>query len=155
MTNEGLFEPEAYFNTDHSVFDVAISGNTTVVGDPVSNNYVGSVLVYERNVTTGKWFQSTRFESEDNDIPELRFGYRVDIDNSTLAVGANNDGVGIGPGYVYRKNDDTFEWMNEGIINHGDNTQSISLLGDTLAVSTYLNGGTVSVFKFDVQSMEA
>ena len=151
FTDDGLLEPEAYFSTDHLVFDVAISGNTTVVGDPVSNNYMGAVNVFERNTTTGKWFQFTRFEAEDNDIPELRFGYRVDIDRDTLAVGANNDGVGIGPAYVYRK-DYAFEWSNEGIINHGDNTASVSVLGDTLAVSTYRDEGTVYIFKFDTQS---
>lgn len=42
-----------------------------------------------------------------------------------LAIGANNDGVGIGPAYVYRKDKETFDWANEARYNHSDNTTSI------------------------------
>ncbi|GAB1540455.1 hypothetical protein NUACC21_31240 [Scytonema sp. NUACC21] len=70
--------------------NVAISGNTVVVGLPGENNNRGAVYLYERHPDTGEWFQRTRFVP--NDVPWFMaygFGGSVAIDGDTIVVGSS------------------------------------------------------------------
>ena len=90
----GTWSEEAkLFPSDPGVFDlfgsdVAISGNTVVIGSPhkdIFGDDFGAVYVFQRSGTT--WSEQAILVQSDPEHQDL-FGWSVDIDGDTIAVGA-------------------------------------------------------------------
>ncbi len=78
---------------------VAIEGETIIVGDPGDDSSEGAVFVYSRS--GGVWSESAKLTAT-TPAPQSNFGSTVDIDNSTIVIGARNDAeAGFQSGAVY------------------------------------------------------
>jgi hypothetical protein len=104
---EDVSQPAADFG-----WDVAISGDTMIVGSPTRNTLAtdsGQVNVYERNAGLGApWGQVAVIVPADLKADE-RFGESVAIDGDTFVAGApHSDPIGLpdlsGAVYIYRRN---------------------------------------------------
>lgn len=88
----GRWDEQAELDS-HSVSsgtNVAISGDTVVIGTPAEDSDRGAVHVYVRNPATGKWSKQARFVP--NDVPlfhQYGFGASVGIDGNRIVVGVS------------------------------------------------------------------
>ena len=90
-------------------FDVAVSGDTLVVGAPLDNGTLvdqGSASVYRRDRDNGgSWVFVTQLFAPDAGV-DAQFGSSVALDGDTLVVGAIGDdemGNGAGAAYVFER----------------------------------------------------
>lgn len=128
-------------------FDIALHHDLGVVGNPCwqgqhSQLFSGNAYVLRR-AGEGWTIDAALSPSDRNPASEHFFGRSVDVDGSTVAVGAPNwpeFGVSLGAAYVYEK---TPEGWSETANLRGpeENTfsefgESVSISGDTLAVGT-------------------
>lgn len=128
----GDWSETAYITTadeerDWLLLDIALSGDTVVVGTPQDslgsiNN--GIAYVFERDLGgLGNWGQAAILVAEDAESQEvqLSFGKYVDIDGDTIVVGADrNDSSGAA--YIFDRD------------NEGDWGQSAKLLPQDIAM---------------------
>jgi len=102
-------ENDANFSSRFIDNSVSIAGNTMAIGAPETNtdmNAVGSVLIYTLSGTS--WAFSDQINVPAADLIEgAKFGARVDLDSSTLAIGSpsyNTDGLNAsGKAWVYER----------------------------------------------------
>jgi hypothetical protein len=131
---------------DHFGQDVAIDGNTVVVGSPgedvgyPSYYSVGAIYVYTRSGTT--WSQQAKKVPSD---PQQygNFGKKVAIDSGTIVVGATNYGDNSGQGAVYIFTGSGSSWSQQQKLVASDASaydyfgQDVDIDGDTLVVGAY------------------
>ncbi|QDV17339.1 Calx-beta domain protein [Gimesia panareensis] len=117
---------------------VAIENDTIVVGARTTENNTGSAYVFER--TNGVWTRTARLIANDA-IPFAYFGNTVDIDNSTIVIGARfdpEDFTRSGAVYIFKKQTGTWtqtqKIKDESPILLGSFGTSVSLSGDLLLV---------------------
>jgi hypothetical protein len=150
---------------DHFGWNVALSGDTLVVGAPFEDSSAtgvngnqsdnattdsGAVYVFRR---TGTVWQQEAYLKASNTGADDEFGYSVAISGDTLAVGAHNEdsvATGIngnqsdntatesGAVYVFRRNSTV--WQQEAYLK-ASNTGA----GDEFGISVTLSGDTLAV----------
>ncbi len=78
-------DPTDQDNLDGFAFSMAVSGNTAVIGAPMSNGNTGKVYVFQR--TENGWMQAQILEAELPVFGAL-YGFSVDISGTEIVVGA-------------------------------------------------------------------
>jgi hypothetical protein len=112
---------------------VAISGDTVVIGASNKNNYTGEVYIFTRTGTT--WTQD-KILTAPSGLPNDYYGYQLDIDQTTILIGACGENGHTGAAYVYIRGDST--WEQEARLTAADGTIdnyfgiAVSLSGNTL-----------------------
>ena len=122
--------------------NLAISGNTLVVGAPGADSYQGAAYVFVRTNTT--WNLQQRLTAVDGAFTDF-FGTAVTLDGNTLVVGAPNVSVGLnqtqGVAYVFVRSGNV--WSQQQKLLSGDGAASdrfggaLVLQGDTAVISAY------------------
>lgn len=125
--------------TDHFGFDVALSGDTAIVGsysdDVGSNQNQGSAYVFARSGTV--WTEQQKLTASDGGALD-RFGISVSISGSSVIVGAklNNGGNSglTGAAYVYVNNGTVWAQHTKLLASDGGHLdafgESVSISGD-------------------------
>ena len=117
--------------------DVAISGDTIVIGAP--NRVNGEVITFE--YSGGSWSRQTAIVPTDlsgNDS----FGNGVAIDGNTMIVGCNAQNSGAGAAYIYTRSSATAAWgQQQKITLSGADASNYEEFGARVAVS----GDTVAI----------
>ena len=128
--------------------DVAISGDTAVVGTRLdnvgANSYQSSAYVFVRSGTT--WSQQQKLTASDGAAGD-QFGYSVSISGGTVVVGAPFDNVGAntdqGSAYVFVRSGTA--WSQQRKLTASDGAAhdysgfSVSISGDTVVIGAYLD----------------
>jgi hypothetical protein len=135
---------------------VAIDGNVIVVGatgnDQAGGN-AGAAYVYR--LSGGGWSQEAKLVP--NSPSDNSFGFSVDVDADTIAVGApysNSGTVNSGSAYVFRKNGSAWNQMVKLATGTGGAVLSdlfgwaVSVSGNTLVVGAYL-ANAAHVYDYD------
>ncbi|MFK7817427.1 MAG: FG-GAP repeat protein, partial [Planctomycetaceae bacterium] len=144
---------------------VAISGDLAIVGAHAEDNSngtdAGAAYLFKR---TGdrEWTQIKKFTAGDG-VAKDRFGYSVDIDGSTIVIGARMadvNGTNDGAAYVYRKNEGgTDNWgFVQKLVGSANSSKdqfghSVAISDETIAVGARLddgsgtNSGSVYIFE--------
>lgn len=143
-------------------WDVAMSGNTVVVGayggrvpPDIDPDTPGAAYVFVRSGTS--WSQQQKLTADPSFVGD-NFGSSVAIDGDTLAVGEctfysthlgweNEDGAA----YVFTRSGGTWSQQqkltaSDGMV--GDNFGAVALHGDTLAVGAWYDDGAGAVYLF-------
>lgn len=101
------FTPEDNAAGDHFGINIALDGDTLVVGAVFDDNQVagnmdqGSAYIYEKNQGgPDNWGLIKKIEPSDGSDDQW-FGSSVSIDGDTVVVGAQQDSAIIGAAYVY------------------------------------------------------
>jgi hypothetical protein len=125
--------------------DVAVSGNTVVVGAPfddlASDPRQGAVYVFVKS-STG-WMQQQKLRANDGQT-DIEFGTSVAIEGDTIVVGApgaiavTNPSGALGAAYVFTRTGSS--WMLQQRIVASDGER-----GDEFGHSVSLSGGTIVV----------
>jgi hypothetical protein len=160
-----LFAPDSE-GSDRFGFSVAIDGDTLAVGAPNArknsgNPAAGAVYVFEYQAAGDEWVFQQKLTALDG-VSGDAFGWAVDIQGDTIAVGALEKDSGLGAAYAFVR-DDLEDWSEQGKLVDPDGEAgdflgiSVSLDGDTIAVGAYkdtvltgvgdLEKGSVSIFK--------
>jgi hypothetical protein len=113
--------------------DIAIQGDTAVIGDPAGDNAPGTVLIYTRQ--NGQWILHQTLSG-----PEVAngnyFGGRVALDGNTLIVGQVKGCTGcasIGKAFVYTRVTHDGPWTLEEVLSMPE-TQDRDLFAEYVAV---------------------
>ena len=133
--------PTSQFGTD-----VAVSGNTIVVGARVATlpggSSQGAAYVFVRNGTT--WTEQAKLTASDA-ASNANFGWAVGIDGNTIVVGSNTTSLQAGRAYVFERTGTTW---SETIIpspsgqSNGLFGSSVDVSGDTVCVGAQgVSGG--------------
>jgi hypothetical protein len=146
---------------DRFGFAVAATADTVVVSSPWnddSGNASGAVYVFSRN---NSWGQVAKLLPPDGAAGD-QFGVAVDIDESTIAIGAYRDdeqGSDSGSVYIFQQDDnDPFEWTFSQKLTASDGAAndlfgiSLSLDQETLLVGAHgkdNSSGAAYVFQKD------
>jgi hypothetical protein len=85
-------------SNDNFGVNVAISGDTVVVGASGKNSFAGAIYVFVRSGTT--WSQAAEITDPDG-VSGDGFGLSVAISRSTILVGAGQSASGAGAVYVF------------------------------------------------------
>ncbi len=115
--------------------DVAVDGDTIVVGDPQKGD--GAAFIFTRDAS-GKWSQQADLRPPGSNSDS--FGWWVDVEGDRAVIGAPHEGPGRhGEAFVYVR-DGTGEWLLEAHILPEDPTtvsfgMRVALDGDTLVAS--------------------
>lgn len=113
---------------DNSPNNVAIFGNTAVVGRPGVRNDRGAVDLYERNAETGEWSLENRFFP--SEVPwnvAYGFGASLAIENNTIVVGASLKHLYC-PSWTQFVESETAAYVIERNIQTGKWSQPVKLL---------------------------
>eukprot|EP00585_Thalassiosira_rotula_P013036 CAMPEP_0196130872 /NCGR_PEP_ID=MMETSP0910-20130528/1091_1 /TAXON_ID=49265 /ORGANISM="Thalassiosira rotula, Strain GSO102" /LENGTH=1024 /DNA_ID=CAMNT_0041390255 /DNA_START=28 /DNA_END=3102 /DNA_ORIENTATION=+ len=122
--------------------NVAIDGNTAIVGAPANENNRGFALVYIRE-ENGKWRQQSKLEAPDGAVNDW-FGWSVGIHGDTAIVGAAGDddnGEWSGSVYLFVRMGDA--WMYQAKLLAPDGADGdwfgrrVGVYGDTAIVGAY------------------
>jgi hypothetical protein len=126
---------------DYFGAQLALSGDTVVVGVPMDNNSEpdqGSAYVYTRSGAV--WTQQQKIVAADGDYQE-HFGSSVALNGNTLVVGAENDfsvGGQEGSVYVFQRNGAAWTQQQKLRADDGgaadDFGGSVAMSGDTMVV---------------------
>ena len=120
--------------------DVAISGNTVVVGaywEDTGGSAAGAAYVFTRSGTT--WSQQQKLQASNAGAND-QCGGAVDIDGDTIVVGAIYEDTGFtntGTAYVFTRSGTT--WTQQQMLQASDAAQydelgwSVAISGDTIA----------------------
>jgi hypothetical protein len=142
----------------HFGISVAISGETVVVGadaDDEMGDAAGAAYVFLRQ--NGVWRQQAKLRASGGDSEDF-FGYPVDIDGNTIAVGSHLDETPAGESgavYIFEKNGSS-GWYEQARlvpdkpVNWDAFGVSVAILGDTVVAGAYqqeLASGSIYVFK--------
>jgi len=131
-------------NGDYFGFDVALAGDTAVVGAPEKYSGSGSAYVFVRSGAS--WVQQTKLSSFSlNGFSvgtKSYFGYSVAISGDTAVVGAYGNGGNIGAAYVFERG--ATDWLQQTKLTASDTAPaadyfgySVALSGDTAVVGAY------------------
>ena len=137
--------------------NVAIDGNTAIIGSPRDNNGLndsGSAYIFTLQADNS-WVQTAMLTAADRDDND-EFGNSVSIDGDTALVGSFGDddgGANSGSGYIFSRQEDG-SWTQTAKLVASDASsgdlmgrRSISISGDTAVVGAYGNGtGSVYIF---------
>ncbi|MGB5486265.1 MAG: FG-GAP repeat protein [Lysobacterales bacterium] len=125
-------------------WSVAIDGDSAVIGSPADDNMVtrpGSAYVF--NQSTGVWSQQQKLTASDSASGD-NFGWSVDVDRDSLAIGTHPQFSSGGPAYVFTRSADL--WIQQQKLTISDNDgcpyfnmadyegASVAIDGDTLIV---------------------
>lgn len=126
---------------------VSISGNTIVVGAPMSSNYRGSAYVFTRSGTT--WTQQTKLTASDG-VDNDAFGQDVGVSGDSIAVGASSHAA-RGATYVYARSGST--WSQQAKLfptttSYAGFGGAVALEGSTVAIGASNDSGQGSVHVF-------
>ena len=139
--------------------DVAISGNTVVVGAQFNNGARGAAYVFVRSGST--WSQQAKLTASDA-TPIDVFGASVSISGNTVVAGAfldDDKGTDSGSAYIFVRSGTT--WSRQAKVKASDGASgdlfgvSVGVSGETVVVGSYLddargdNSGSAYVFKRD------
>ena len=119
---------------DQFGYSVAISGDTLVVGAPLSANFAGAAYVFVRS--NGVWSQQAELLASDAAVNDF-FGGSVAIFGSTLVVGAPGH-ASTGAAYVFAQSNGHWTQKAELTASDGDP-------GDSFGASVAINGDTAVV----------
>jgi hypothetical protein len=118
---------------------VAIDGDTAVIGaakDLENNNTSGSTYVFIRSGES--WSQQAKLIPDDS-MPGDMFGWSVDVDDSTVVVGAYGNTDSKGSVYVFLR--DGSSWTQQARIDAGDD----AMPGDSFGYSASLSGNSIII----------
>lgn len=120
------------YTNDHYGYQVAIDGDTVVVGSCLADNgngaESGSAYVYQR--TGSSWVETEL--PDDAQVGEW-YGFSAAIDGDTIAVGAPN-GNAV---YVYARSGSSWSLQQKLSVAGGALGSAVSIDGDTLAIGAY------------------
>ncbi len=132
-------------DSDWFGFDVAISGDTAVVGDQhspsSSSTLVGNAYIFIRAGST--WTQQAKLEA---DVPTSgdMFGHSVDISGDTVIIGAyQDDDLGTtnsGSAYIFTRDSDGSTWIKQDRLTASDAAfsayfgSSVAIEGDNVII---------------------
>jgi len=131
---------------DYFGFDIAVSGDTAIVGAPYHSAGLtdrGAAYIFVRTGTT--WTQQAKLTAGDAAAGDL-FGYSVAISGDTVVVGAYLDNVGFtdqGSAYVFTRSGTV--WSQQQQLTAADGAAedyfgfSVALSGDTIVVGALEN----------------
>ncbi len=135
---------------------VAIDGNTIVLSATINNAARGAAYVFVRNAA-GVWVQTQKLLA-DSPTPGDRFGNDIDIQGSTMVIGAFLDDGQRGSAFVFTR-DGFGSWNRQAKLQNAGSAlfdfagTSVALDGDKIAigvpgvfVGSSDNRGVVSVF---------
>ena len=129
---------------DYFGYDVALSGDTAIIGSPYDYN-IGSVYVFVRR-DDGTWELVQKITPADGEAYDY-FGRSVAISGDTAVIGARFDdvnGSASGSGYVYTKIDGKWTENVKIVPENGEADDqfgySVAISGSTALFGAY-NGG--------------
>lgn len=143
---------QAFVSPPEPVYDpqLAVSGDTLVLGLPRGDTNIGTVRIYQRRA--GAWSLIQNFAGTGSgSMANNRFGRSVDVDGATVAFAANR----AAPGEVRilrRQPDGLYQPSRTITLPAGLDTTQIELSGDRLAV---LAGDRVLVYGRNVGGADA
>jgi hypothetical protein len=109
--------------------DIAVSGNTAIIGAIGVNNDHGAVYVFTNS--GGTWTQTQKLTASDGAVLDW-FGYSVAFSGTQLVVGARNAKGDRGAAYFYDGSSGT--WILTAELTPGD-VQSQDYFGNSVAIS--------------------
>ena len=118
---------------------VAIDGDTAVIGaakDLENNNTSGSTYVFVRSGDS--WSQQAKLIPDDS-TPGDMFGWSVDVDDSTVVVGAYGNTDSKGSAYIFLRDDSS--WTQQSRIDAGDD----AIPGDSFGYSVSLSANSIII----------
>ena len=129
-------------------FDVALSGNTAVIGankvdDDIRGVDVGAAYVFTRSGNS--WHQQAKLTANDGAAKD-EFGGKVALSNDTAVIGAifhDDKGDNSGSAYVFSRSGTT--WSQQAKLTASDGAAgdvfgwSIALSGDTVVIAATRN----------------
>ncbi len=160
---EAKLTSSSYDPGDRFGFQVALDGDTAVVGAPFDDNdnalSSGAAYVFAR--TAGVWSEEARLVASDKAVLD-NFGASVSIDGDSVAIGADRDSTSslnyCGSVYVFVRNGTT--WTQEAKLvasdaqSYDELGQSVVIRGDTVVAGAWshdtnglLNSGAAYVFE--------
>ncbi|MFZ1699379.1 MAG: hypothetical protein WBO10_08520 [Pyrinomonadaceae bacterium] len=124
--------------SDQFGVSVGISGDTVIVGSYADDSARGSAYVFKRNGTV--WSQEQKLTAADGS-PDDEFGWSVDINGDSLAVGAYRNSGGTGAAYVFTRAGTVWSQQQKLTANDG---QSLDQFGYSVAISgdSIISGAT-------------
>ena len=137
-TTNSSFEIITKIDIDYITADVAINGNTAVIGSYITGAITpGAVYIYERE-QNGTWSQAMRIQPS-NLSQGAWSGCSIAIDGNVMVVGAPADGEeALGSAYIYRRIEGT--WIKVAKLTPADNSNAlnfgyfVSVKGTSIAV---------------------
>ncbi|WP_417386428.1 Calx-beta domain-containing protein [Gimesia sp.] len=141
---------------------VVIEGDTIVVGARATENYTGSAYVFQR--TDGVWTKTAKLVADDP-AESANFGNAIDIENSTIVIGARFDSeTQYRSGAVYIFSEQAGSWTqtlklkDTSPSNLGSFGSSVSLAGELLLVGAtsstnqLASAGKAILYRHDLES---
>ena len=129
---------------DEFGISVAVDGDTAVIGayqddDATNGDNSGSAYVFTE--VSGVWRQVAKLTADDGAAND-EFGYSVDVDGSTIVIGARQDDARDGAAYVFTEPTDG--WNGE-ITETVKLTASDGAADDEFGISVAVDGDTILV----------
>ncbi len=129
---------------DEFGISVAVDGDTAVIGayqddDATNGDNSGSAYVFTE--VSGVWRQVAKLTADDGAAND-EFGYSVDVDGSTIVIGARQDDARNGAAYVFTEPTDG--WNGE-ITETVKLTASDGAADDEFGISVAVDGDTILV----------
>jgi len=121
--------------------NIALSGDTALIGAQFEGSNKGAAYVFTRTGTT--WIQQTKLIASDGSLGD-RFGNAVSLYGDTALIGAKGDadhGINTGSVYVFTRNDTN--WTQQAKLLASDGAEqdgfgfSVSLSGDTALIGAW------------------
>ena len=131
-------------NDDYFGIDVAIDGDTCVIGAYGTNSNTGSAYIYTID-EKGVWNQVTELTASDGESGD-RFGKSVAIDGDTCMVGAYEADNQTGRVYIFRP-DESGEWTQVAELSASDGSS-----GDYFGHKIAIDGPTCVIGAFGADS---
>lgn len=121
--------------------NVALSGDTALIGAQFEDNHKGAAYVFTRTGTT--WIQQAKLLASDGTAEDF-FGNAVSLDGDTALIGAKGDadhGINTGSVYVFTRTGTN--WTQQAKLLASDGAEqdgfgfSVSLSGDTALIGAW------------------
>lgn len=131
-----LLSPSESQAKDLFGYSVKLHNDIAIVGAPGLNRDNGAVFVFKQDdLHPTKWYQIAKLTST---LEHTKFGYSIDFDGKTLAIGAPAEKGGYGAVYLYKIHNKGKEWQLIKEIKSNDNKvylgSKLLINGETLAV---------------------
>jgi len=118
----------------------ALDGTTAVIGADqatYANDYPGKGAAYVFTLTQGVWTQMQRLEADDGELADY-FARWVDIEGSTIVIGAPAANVFQGSAYVFTESGGTWTQSQKLVADDG-------ISGDFFADAVSIKGSTLLI----------
>ena len=138
---------------DQLGYDVAIHGDTLVVGANLAAGQAGAAYVFLRNQGgDGNWGEIRKLSASDADLGD-HFGTSVGVSADTVVVGATFEGdLNSGAAYIFRRDDGGANQWGEvrKLTVTGAETlgHRVAIAGDVALVGAYLTGEVGAAYVF-------